>query len=266
MPRGLDVEVLPPPAGPLIVEGRFDPAIELSLVVPTYNESENIAEFLRAVKAVLDGALAGRYEVIVVDDDSPDRTWEIAARAMGDAAEFRVIRHQSDRGLAAAVIRGWLAARGRVLGTINADFQHPPEVLSAMVAALGAADVVAASRYGEGGGLGDWGLHRRLASRVAHGLGRLLLPEVFGRLSDPLSGCYLVKRAVIAGTELHPVGYKTLIEIMIRGRAATVAECGYHMRARRFGKSKAGARQGLDFVRHLLRLRAAARAGGVPPR
>ncbi len=260
MPNSLDVEVLPPPEAPLIVNGQCDGAVEVSLIVPTFNEGANIRDFLAAVTRVLDAALPARYEIVVVDDDSPDRTWEIAAQFAQQCPAIRVIRHQSDQGLAAAVIRGWLVARGRVLGTINADFQHPPEVLAAMVAQMEAADVVVASRYAAGGGLGDWGLHRRFASRGAHWLGRILLPEVFGRVSDPLSGCYLVKRAAIAGAALAPVGYKTLMEVMVRGRVARVAECGYEMRARRCGDSKAGTRHGLQFLRHLLRLRAAARA------
>ena len=105
----------------------------LSLVVPTLNERENIADFLAAVRRNLDEALPGAYEVIVVDDDSADRTWEIAAAPDARFPGLRVMRRQNEGGLAVAVIRGWQVARGQILGTINADFQHPPDVLPRLI-------------------------------------------------------------------------------------------------------------------------------------
>ena len=230
----------------------------VSLIVPTFNEAENIREFLDAVRTILDRVLPGAYEVIVVDDDSPDRTWELAASLTGFPA-LRVVRRIGERGLASAVIRGFQAARGSAVGTINADFQHPPEVLEAMVAALAGADLVVASRYVAGGGLGNWHWFRRVSSKMAHRFGLLLLPAVFGRIADPLSGCYLVRRECIAGVELKPLGYKTLMEITVRGRIASIRECPYQMRDRERGESKAGMRQTLQYIRHLFRLRRAAR-------
>jgi dolichol-phosphate mannosyltransferase len=231
--------------------------IEISLVVPTFNESENVREFLTALRGVLESVAPGRYEIIVVDDDSPDRTWELAAEL--DFPEVRVVRRRGERGLASAVIRGWQAALGRVIGTINADFQHPPEIMDAMVRAAADADLVVASRHAEGGGFGDWHWFRQLASHFAHRAGLMVLPEVFRRLSDPLSGCYLVRRAAIEGEELHPLGYKTLIEITVRGRIERIRECPYVMRDRVRGQSKMGPRQTLQFFLHLLRLRKASR-------
>ena len=130
-----------------------------------------------------------------------------------------------------------------------------PRVLGAMVRAMATADLAVASRFVPGGGLGNWRWSRRLASHGAHFLGRMILPRVFGRLSDPLSGCYLVRRAAIAGIELKPVGFKTLIEITARGRVERIAECPYQMRDRERGQSKAGGRQTLEYLRHLVRLR-----------
>ena len=184
------------PKGPLIVpEATAVPGLPmLSLVVPTLNERENITQFLTAVRQTLDAAIPGQYEVIVVDDDSPDRTWEIAAGLMSDFPELRVVRRQNEGGLAVAVMRGWQVAQGTVLGTINADFQHPPDVLSRLLERMGEADLVVATRHGDGGGLGDWGLMRRVSSWGASQIGRVLLPEVYARVSDPLSGCYLVRR------------------------------------------------------------------------
>ena len=253
--------VIVAPTGPLVV-----PAVAasegqplLSLVVPTLNESENIADFLAAVRHTLDASLPGRYEVIVVDDDSADRTWEIAAHLRQGFPELRVVRRQREGGLAVAVIRGWQVARGQILGTINADFQHPPATLAAMVARLDGADLVVATRHGDGGRLGDWGLMRRVTSWGAAAIGRVVLPEVFARLSDPLSGCYLVRREAIEGIELAPLGYKSLMEVVVRGAVRSVHECGYEMRKRSRGKSKVHALHPLQYIRHVLRLRAAAR-------
>ncbi len=104
-------------------------------------------------------------------------------------------------------------------------------------------------------GVGDWPIYRRLASRGAHLLGLALVPEVFRRTSDPLSGCYAVRRRAIEGLEFHPVGYKGLIEILARGRVTTIGECAYQMCKRKSGRSNAAIREYWRYLRHLLRLR-----------
>jgi dolichol-phosphate mannosyltransferase len=252
--------ILDAPTGPLVVPA-LDPAasdVLLSIVVPTLNERENIADFLAAVRRNLDGALPGRYEVIVVDDDSPDGTWEIAAGIAETFPKLRVVRRRNEGGLAAAVIRGWQVARGALLGTINADFQHPPDVLSRLLERTEGADLVVATRHGDGGGLGDWGITRRITSWGAAQIGRILLPQVYARVSDPLSGCYLVRRRAIAGVTLKPLGYKSLMEILVRGSVDAVHECGYEMRKRERGQSKVHALHPVQYLRHVFRLRAAA--------
>lgn len=231
----------------------------LSLVVPTFNEIDNLCEFLRAVRLTLDAALPGQYEVIVVDDDSPDRTWEAAAGMTGDFPQLRVVRRCGERGLARAVIRGWQVSQGAVVGTINADFQHPPEMLGKMVQRIADADLVVATRHGDGGSLGDWGLVRRVTSWGASVIGRILLPEVFARISDPLSGCYFVRRTAIQGAELKPLGYKSLMEVVVRGKIQRIRECGYEMRKRNRGKSKVHALHPFQYIRHVFRLRAESR-------
>jgi len=229
----------------------------LSLVVPTLNERENIAEFLAAVRHTLDEALPGDYEVIVVDDDSPDYTWEIAANLAPGFPELRVVRRRNENGLAVAVVRGWQVARGSVLGTINADFQHPPGVLAQLLERIGDADLAVATRHGDGGGLGDWGWMRRVSSWGAAQIGRSLVPEIYARLSDPLSGCYLVRRSAIQGVVLKPLGYKSLMEILVRGSVREIRECGYEMRRRSRGQSKVHALHPFQYIRHVFRLRAA---------
>ena len=253
--------IIAAPTGPLIVAASVagNDAPELSVVVPTLNESENIVDFLAAVRRTLDACLPGRYEVIVVDDDSADGTGTIAAGLMEGFPQLRVVRRQNEGGLAVAVIRGWQVARGKMLGTINADFQHPPDVLGRLLEREAGADLLVATRHSDGGGLGDWGLTRRITSWGAAQIGKWLLPEVYARVSDPLSGCYLVRRSAIAGVELRPLGYKSLMEILVRGNVREIHECGYEMRKRERGQSKVHVLHPLQYLRHVMRLRAAAR-------
>jgi dolichol-phosphate mannosyltransferase len=166
-----------------------------------------------------------------------------------------VIRRTGERGLATAVTRGYQAAQGEILGTINADFQHPPEVLEAMIDRARESDIVVASRFCAGGGTGDWQLKRLLMSRVAHMTGKAILPNLFSCLSDPLSGCYLFRRTVMEGIPMSPTGFKTLIEIMARGRATSISECPYEMEARRKGASKATLSSLFSYLRQLRQLK-----------
>ncbi len=235
----------------------------LSLVVPTYNEAGNIEALIRSLVTSLDRAFPGTYEVIVVDDDSPDRTWEIAQGLQEEFPCLIVLRRQGERGLATAVIRGWQAARGNLLGVMDGDLQHPPETLATMVAEIaGGADIAVASRYVSSGGVGSWSAVRQFLSRGAVRLALWILPEVASRLSDPMSGFFVVRREAIAGVPLSPLGYKILLEVMGRGRVRRVAEVGYTFQERADGSSKVTWRQYEEFLRHLLRLRFA--TGDVP--
>jgi dolichol-phosphate mannosyltransferase len=251
------------PRGPLSVSPRHHAPIRLSLVVPTYNESRNLEELLRQLTAVLEPRLSGEYEILVVDDDSPDGTWAIAMRLAERLPMVRVMRRRAEKGLSTAVIRGWQVARGEVLAVIDADLQHPPEVLARLWESMEAgADLAVASRHVQGGGVSDWSALRRALSRGAQLLGLAVLPSVVGRLTDPMSGYFMVRRSAIADGEMSPLGYKILIEVVGRGRIRSIAESGYVFRERTAGESKVTARLYLDYLRHLLRLRVAT----LPPR
>lgn len=247
------------PDGPLMIAPQEPPSnIQLSLILPTYNESKNVRRIIEVLAGILDCALPNAYELIVVDDDSPDKTWEIAEALTIEYPQVRVLRRQHERGLATAVIRGWQCARGNVLGVIDADLQHPPEVITALWSRIcGGADLAAGSRHVDGGGVGDWGIVRRTLSRSAQLLGLLILPDVLGRLSDPMSGCFLLRRTAIENKKLNPHGYKILIEVVGRGRVARISEVGYVFRERSEGESKVSWRLYVDYLRHLIGLRAA---------
>jgi len=247
------------PTGPLAIPAAAPDAaagIRLSLVIPTYNEKKNVGELVRQLTGLLDPVLGAAYELIVVDDDSPDGTWEHAAQLCASHPRLRVIRRQGERGLSTAVIRGWQAARGEVLAVIDADLQHPPEVTVKLWRAMERhADLAVGSRHVQDGGVSDWSLFRRMTSRGAQLLGLVLLPGVLGRVSDPMSGYFMVRRDAIGDVALSPLGYKILIEVIGRGRIRNIEEVGYVFRERTDGESKVTWTLYVEYIRHLVRLR-----------
>jgi dolichol-phosphate mannosyltransferase len=242
--------------------------ILLSLVIPTYKERDNIKNVVRILSQLLDECIPGDYELIVVDDDSPDRTWQVAESLTREYRQLRVMRRQNERGLSSAVIRGWQAARGSVLGVIDGDLQHPPEVLSQLLRAIQkGADMAVGSRHVDGGGVSSWSFVRRFLSRGAQLLGLIILPDVLSRVSDPMSGYFMVRRNSIAGVTLNPVGYKILLEVIGRGKIGEIAEVGYVFSERVQGESKVTSKQYIDYIQHLLRLRlATGRLGKISQR
>ncbi|MEA5533143.1 glycosyltransferase [Crocosphaera sp. XPORK-15E] len=259
----LNESLLPVPTGllqipeiPKTLEISDNHSLKFSLVLPTYNEAGNIADIVKILSELLDHSMLGEYELIVVDDNSPDQTWKLALELTPDYPQLRVMRRVEEKGLSTAVIRGWQAARGEVLGVIDADLQHPPEVLEQLLQEMEkGADLALASRHVEGGGVSEWSIIRRFLSRGAQMLGLMILPEVIGRLSDPMSGYFMVRRSAIAGKTLSPVGYKILIEVTARGKIRWLAEAGYVFRERQAGESKVTWKQYIEYLQHLVRLR-----------
>lgn len=251
------IPLLDPPVGPYTIgNGPNSEAIRFSIVVPTYNEAKNVREMVSRLTALLDGHFGSAYEIIVVDDNSPDRTWELAQTLTAEYPRLRVMRRQTERGLSTAVIRGWQAARGSILAVIDADLQHPPEVTVKLCEEIErGADIAVASRHIEGGGVSDWSLSRRITSRVAQMIGLVILPGVVGKVSDPMSGYFMVRRSAILGVTLNPVGYKILIEVLGRGKFRWIGEVPYVFRERVLGESKATSKVYIEYLMHLLRLR-----------
>jgi dolichol-phosphate mannosyltransferase len=270
-----------PPVGPLQIlpwaevmpqEERIDPtaqpfSLSLTLVIPTFNEGQNLPPLVAQLIRLLDPILPNDYELMVVDDDSPDRTWEQALTLSQQVPQLRVVRRTEERGLSSAVIRGWQLARGRILGVIDADLQHPPEVVLQLLEAIQhGADLAVGSRHVNGGGVSEWSLMRRFLSRGAQTLGLILLPQVVGRVSDPMSGYFMVRRDAIAGPLLNPKGYKILLEVIGRGSITTITEVGYVFQERVVGTSKVTWRQYIDYIHHLLRLRMGGRISQIHQR
>lgn len=263
IPEGLS----PTPSGELVVpELPAEESLKFSLVVPTRNESHNLHELIGLLKPAIASVAGNSYEIIIVDDNSPDETWRVAAELAALDRHIVAMRRMTERGLATAVVRGWQAARGNLLGVIDADLQHPPEVTAQLIAAMrNGADLAVASREAQGGGTSDWSLLRLLISRGSRALGTVLLPGVLGSVSDPMTGFFVVRRTAIQNVVLAPCGYKILVELLVRSRIRSVVEIGYVFRSRQRGESKAPIMVFIDYLQHLLRLRASARPSSVRP-
>ena len=223
--------------------------MRLSLILPTYNEAENIEALCKALAPVV---RAGD-EVIVVDDDSPDRTWEKAEALRTVHPWLRVIRRVGRRGLSSAVMEGCAEATGDVLAVMDADLQHDPQVLRLLVSKVEEGAVVAvASRYRSGGSTGQWAANRKIMSRVGTRLAQLLLHVP---VSDPMSGFFAVRADAYraAAPSMQPRGFKILVELLsCLPRHVAFAEVPLQFSPRLHGKSKLGTHVLAAFARQLL--------------
>jgi len=212
-------------------------APELAVVVPTYNEADNVAEIVRRVGEALAGI---DWELIFVDDDSPDQTWRLArAFARGDG-RVRVLQRVGRRGLASACIEGMLATAAPFIAVIDGDLQHDETLLPRMLAALKDEDldIVVGSRYTAGGGVGDWDSRRQSMSRLAGAIGRRLIKA---DLKDPMSGFFMLRAELLQQCVrgLSGVGYKILLDIFAScPKVPRFKELPYEFRLRTAGASK----------------------------
>jgi dolichol-phosphate mannosyltransferase len=222
----------------------------ISLIIPTYNEKDNITPLIERVSRALSGY---DYEIVLVDDGSRDGTIE-AAEKLALRFPLKVIVRKDEKGLATAVVHGLKFATGQIIGVMDADLQHPPEVLPDLIKAIeSGADMAIASRYIPGGGCPDWGLSRRVISRGALRLSHLLLPST-RLVKDPLTGFFMFRKEPLAGKELKPLGYKISLEIMLVGDFRNIVEVPFIFRERSAGRSKLKAKTQLEYIRHLLSL------------
>ncbi len=231
---------------------------EVSIIVPTYNERDNIVELIKR----LDKALSEKnidYELIVVDDNSQDGTPE-AAESMKDKVhgKIKVIVRKNERGLASAVIRGFKEASGKYLVVMDADLQHPPEDVPRIIEKLReGCDVVIASRYTKGGGIEGWSTIRKIISKGATWLAWIFLPRIRG-VSDPMSGFFGLRREVVEEglkrNTFSPKGFKILLEILAKGKYEKICEVPFIFRERFAGESKLTGKVMLQYVQHLIKL------------
>ncbi|MCY3895717.1 MAG: glycosyltransferase [Chloroflexi bacterium] len=230
----------------------LDNVPSIAVIVPTYNERGNPGPLVEQVTAALGDA---SFRIVFADDSTDDTTREIEDLACANAAVS--LNHSSSRrGLARAVVAALVGVTEEVVVVMDGDLQHPPGVVPQLVAALnGGADIAVASRYATGGReLGLSGPWRRLVSRETSRFARVTL-RAARRTSDPLSGFFAFRREIIAGKTLQPVGFKILLEVLVRSDARRVVDLPFTFDRRTRAASKASALEGVRFLRHLLRLR-----------
>ena len=228
----------------------------LSLIVPTYNERQNIKPLVARTGKTL-AATGEPFELIIVDDNSPDGTAGEVRRLQPERPWLKLLVREDERDLSTAVLAGWKMAQGEILGAMDGDLQHPPEVLLQLLEAMREArgEIVVASRNVEHGSVSDWKFRRRIISWTATLLAVVLLPAKIRRVKDPMSGFFLLRRAVVDGRALKPLGYKILLEVLARGKYEKAVEVPYVFEERARGGSKISLVQVWRYLVHLMRIR-----------
>ncbi len=233
----------------------------LSIVVPTYNERDRLANLVEAICAVCArGGLS--LEVIVVDDNLPDGTGALA-EDLATRFPVRVVHRSGKLGLGTAVIAGFAAAAGEFLGVMDADLSHPADLLPAMATLLTSlgSDMIIGSRYIPGGGTKDWSAGRQLMSKFACVLAAPVTP-----VRDATSGFFLVRREAVEGVQISAGGFKICLELLVRGRIRSVVEVPYVFVGRTAGESKMNHREALGYLVQLRDLLAVRWRKNAPPR
>ena len=256
-------------AGPAIHLPTVQPevgACHVSLIIPTRNEEESLPELIEKLSEVLGDK---SYEVILVDD-SDDATAQVAPRLAAECGLSLSVIHREGRerqgGLSTAVLAGIAAAHGEYVCIMDADLQHPPQIIGLMleVAGDGDVDIVIASRYVEGGS--DDGLSSRARRMISLTSKRLVKTVFRGRLrtvTDPLSGFFLARRSLLDETALRPIGFKILLDILVRSDWQIAKEVPLKFEQRAAGSSKASLKQGQKFLAHVARLMWEANTGAI---
>lgn len=234
--------------------------MKLSVISPTYNEAENVSRLIAEVEKSLQST---DYEILISDDDSPDRTWALVEEIGRRNPRVRALRRTSNRGLGPSVVDGFSAATGDALACIDADLQHDPTILPQMLKELeSGADLVVATRYMPGGGTANWGIIRRLGSWGCTKLAQLLLGV---KLRDPMSGYFMMRSGdfLRVRDRLNVRGFKILLEIAAHMRPRRLGEVPYTFGPRAQGESKLSNKIVLAYLSQVWRLYRQPRNPGV---
>ena len=237
-----------------------EPSPQLSIVIPTYNEAENIVHLIESIKSNIGNSV--QAEIIVVDDNSPDGTGVLmddyiknkSLTQNGSFLNVKVIHRKQKTGLIQAILEGVSNAKGNQVLVMDADFSHPPEIIPKMIetSQKNGDSIIIASRYTDGGSIKGWSLKRRLLSLGANHIARhgLNVPNV----KDPMSGFFAFPRKLIENTSFNTKGYKILLELLVKERHAKIIEVPYVFTDRKSGKSKMSFGIIFDFVHSVWQL------------
>lgn len=227
----------------------------ISLVVPVYNDRAIIAQLVERCQRAL-ASTGDEFELIVVDDGSPDGTAEEVRRLQASRPWLRLLERDAEPDLSTAVTAGWRIARGELLGCMDADLHQVPELLPLLAARLRetGADIVLASRHVHGGGVRDGNPIRGLLSWTGMLLATFILPGTLSKVRDPMSGFFLLKRSVVSEAPLNPIGNKILLEVLAKGDYAEVEEVPFVFEESAQGSAKLSLSAGLKYFVHLVRI------------
>jgi dolichol-phosphate mannosyltransferase len=250
--RGLALYYTPAPHARVIELDAPLRGPELSIIVPTFNERENVVELAERIGACLPDCA---WELVYVDDDSPDGTADLVRQLAHKDSRIRCVQRLGRRGLSSACVEGMLASSAPYLAVIDGDLQHDERLLPHMLAELkqqGETDLVVGSRYAAGGGTGDWGAARVRLSKFGMRLSRVLAPET---LTDPMSGFFMLRRPVFerAVRKLSNIGTKILMDLFASSpEPLRFKELPYSFRVRQAGTSKLDSLTAWEYVMLLL--------------
>jgi len=229
---------------------------QVSIIIPTYNESENIIQVLKSIGDHLPKDIA--TEAIVVDDNSPDGTGKVVEDYINDTQNkigytVDVIHRKTKSGLSSAILDGIQHSSGETVVVMDSDFSHPPKIIPRLIEEIKISkyDIVIASRYTQGGKVSGWSAKRKLISKTAKGIAKVGLGI---NESDPMSGFFAFRRKILEGIKFDAIGYKMLLEILVKTKGAKVKEIPYTFTNRVYGCSKLDSSTMLDYVRSVWRL------------
>lgn len=222
--------------------------VELSIIIPTYNEKENIQILIDKIFVIYKENLING-EVVIVDDNSKDGTGEIAEELKKKYKLMKVLHRPGKLGLSSAVLDGFKISEGEILGVMDADLSHPSEKIPEMFFPIknNIADFTIGSRYMPGGKIVGWNFKRKIMSR-----GATLLSRPFTKVKDPMSGFFMIKKECLNDRDFNPKGFKILLELLIKAKYNKIKEIPIVFINRTKGKSKAGANEIIFYLKNLI--------------
>lgn len=224
----------------------------LSIIVPTYNEAQNIQPLLRKLVNVKK-QIKAPCEIIVVDDNSPDATAQVAMRVARRCKGIRILVRENERGLASAILYGVQRSKYDAICVMDADFQHPPELIPKLWKNIKEADIVVASRFMPGSKVDGLNFHRKMISKLAILVPRVLFSKI-RRVKDPVSGFFMFKKELMNGISFNPYGFKFLLELIVKSKWKKIVEYPFTFKKRRGGTSKLNLKEFLNYLKLLLDL------------
>jgi len=229
---------------------------QVSIIIPTYNESQNIIQILKSIKDNLPKNFI--TQAIVVDDNSPDGTGKVVDDYLKNLKKItnytiEIIHRKTKAGLGSAILKGIQQAKGDMIVVMDSDFSHPPQIIPKLIESIKKyqCDIAVASRYINGGKIQGWSLKRKIMSKFA----TLIAKKGLGiDTKDPMSGFFAFKRNIIKELNIDAIGYKFLLEILVKTKGVNIKEIPYTFQDRELGNSKLGIKTIIDYYKSVWKL------------